>query len=392
MIYGFTNVSAPGGDLVQSADLEPTAINEVESRENLTAISKIENQAILPLPAVDAGVIPADIDMLSAAKNDAKLRDIIARIGPKSAMAELLNDSGGGALVDCHQESHNIGRIAYEVFGAIAFADGNAACHSGYYHGAIESFLYKNGTANLVQNIKTICDSFGTSFGRFECLHGIGHGVMAYENYDLPGAIKICASLENDYDRSSCYGGMFMENIVTAQGSGAGAVHETEWANKSDPYFPCESIGGGYDLRYQCYQMQTSWMLTIFNYDFDRVKDACLEAPTDMRLVCFKSFGRDAAGHTLRDVDKITAICVKVSYHDEYYKECVNGAVNVIIDFWGDGLKDQATNLCKTVLESGKLTCYQTLSWRLGDVFGSTENRADICAGFEDSYRYLCAN
>lgn len=352
---------------------------------------EIKSEAAVPASPDKADSIIAGINMPDAAKDTFELRQTLLKLGPKETMADLLRDSGNGSVTDCHQEAHNIGRTAYEIFGSRAFRDGNSSCHSGYYHGAIEAFLNEKGTTDLIGNVKIICDSFETSFGRFECLHGIGHGVLAYEDYEMPAAIKICGALATNYDQSSCYGGMFMENIVTAQGRGAGAVHDTKWANQDDPHFPCNNIGGDYSVRYQCYQMQTSWMLTIFNYNFDRVKEECFNAPEDMRLVCFKSFGRDAAGHTLRDVDKITAICGKVSQNSDYYIECVNGALNVIVDFWGDGLKNQATELCKKVLESGKLTCYQTLSWRLRDVFNASEDRAEICGGFETDYQYLCA-
>lgn len=376
----FTDVFVAQENFFQSGNLKPVIVKEVK------------NKSMVPVPPSNADLILTSVDMLNAAKDDAELRQILLKFGPKNTMADLLADSGGGTLIDCHQEAHNIGRIAYEIFGSSAFKDGNSSCHSGYYHGAIEAFLQENGTANLVGNIKIICNSFQTSFGRFECLHGIGHGVLAYENYDLPEAIKICAALATNYDQSSCYGGMFMENITTAQGWGAGGVHETSWVDKANPYFPCDGIGDDYSVRYQCYQMQTSWMLTIFNYNFDLVKDACLKAPADMRLVCFKSFGRDAAGHTLRDADKITAICAKLTENNDYYNECVNGALNVIVDFWGDGLENQATEFCKKIPEKGKLNCYQTLNWRLADVFGNADHELTICNGFEEEYRRLCAD
>lgn len=379
--------------MVRSTDVLTGQKNvSVKSDSEPNTVVEIKSKSATPALSANADLLLSSIDMLSAAGDISRLRQIILQFGPKAAMADLLDDSGAGALLDCHQEAHSIGRLAYEIFGAGAFRDGNSSCHSGYYHGAIEAFLNEKGTVNLVQNVKVICDSFETSFGRFECLHGIGHGVLAYEDYDLSEAIKICAALATDYDQSSCYGGVFMENIITAQGRGAGQVHETKWADLTDPHFPCNALGDDYSVRYQCYQMQTSWMLTIFNYNFGQVKDECIKAPEDMRLVCFKSFGRDAAGHTLRDVDKITAVCGKLSENNDYYNECVLGALNVIVDFWGDGLEDQAAGLCKKIPESRKLNCYRTLSWRLGDVFKNAEKQRAVCASFEEEYRYLCAS
>src|SRR5437867_1684666 len=112
--------------------------------------------------------------------------------------------------------------------------------------------------------------------------------------------------------------------------------------------------------------MQTSWMLTLLNYDFDKVAKACNNAPLSMISVCFKSYGRDAAGNTLRNPPKIVELCNKVP--SEYFDQCITGALNVIVDFWGPKLTSQATELCKLLKEPNKRSCYNLLITRLNDV------------------------
>lgn len=333
----------------------------------------------------------ANVNMLEAAKNEMQLKKLLSQAGARAVMDDLLFDSGGGSRIDCHQEAHLIGRLAYEEFGASVFKEGDASCHSGFYHGALEAFLAEKGTANLAKNVEDVCDAFPTLFGRFECLHGIGHGLMAYEDYDLPHTLGICDLLATDYDRSSCYGGVFMENIVAAQGFGAIPGHNTTWASK-DPHFPCNAIDQSQSVQFQCYQMQTSWMLTLFDHDFDRVVPECLKAPANMISVCFKSFGRDAAGHTLRDPQKIRAICEKVPQEADYYRQCVIGAINVVVDFWGGSLANQGTELCALLPEKGKDPCYTTLASRLRDVFKEEEKRSAMCANFEPTYQNRCTS
>lgn len=334
----------------------------------------------------------AGVNMFEAAKNETRLRELLSQAGARAIMNDLLLDSGGGSSIDCHQEAHLIGRLAYEQFGASVFGEGDASCHSGFYHGALEAFLAEKGTANLAKNVEDVCDAFPTLFGRFECLHGIGHGLMAYENYDLPQTLRTCDLLATDYDRSSCYGGIFMENIVAAQGFGAIPGHDTKWAN-NDPHFPCNAIDQSQSVQFQCYQMQTSWMLSLFAHDFDRVIPECLSAPANMISVCFKSFGRDAAGHTLRNPQKIRAICEKVPQDKDadYYRQCVIGAINVIVDFWGGGLANKGTELCATLPEKGKESCYATLASRLRDIFKEKEKRTAMCATFELAYQNRCS-
>lgn len=335
---------------------------------------------------------PLDNVKISELINDQnRLLSFLKQKGVKYAMEKLIVESGGGSAFDCHQQAHLIGRLGYKTEGSKIFQSCRYYCHSGCYHGAMESFLQEKGTNNLADNIKGICDTFNIRFGIFECLHGIGHGLLAYFDYDLPKAIEECKKLSNDFSTNSCYGGLFMENILTGQGLGAKEKekHQTKWVNKTDPHYPCDAINKDFDVQFQCYQMQTSWMLTILNYDFDKVARECFKAPKKLMSVCFKSYGRDASGHSLRDPAKIKKLCDKIPL-GEYRNQCAIGAVNVIIDFWGPELKNQATDLCRILNEPEKNNCYTALVGRLGDLFNTKEEHNKICQEFEERYKNLC--
>lgn len=326
------------------------------------------------------------------AGNEAKLKAALRAFGVRAAMEQLVFESVGGSTVDCHQQAHFIGRIGYDVAGKDVFASCTSSCHSGCYHGAMESFLNEQGTVNLAANIDELCKIFVTTFGTFECFHGVGHGVLAYVNYDMPSAIAQCRELTGGFAEASCFGGMFMENILTGQGLGAGtAVHTTNWVNREDPYFPCNAIPQDTDLQRECYMMQTSWMLTMFNYNFDRVVDACLYAPKDMTPVCFQSLGRDIAGYTLRDPKRIVELCAKVPDQSGYGELCAVGALNVVVDFWGPDLGAQGSELCNALSDTRRERCYTVLATRLTDVFSDLSARERACATFEPAYQRLCA-
>jgi hypothetical protein len=331
----------------------------------------------------------AALDVRETAKDPSELLYWTAVFRPTAMMAELLQDTGGGGINDCHQEAHWIGRAAYVLDGADAFGEGDASCHSGFYHGAMESLLFEEGTADLVGSIGDICTSFKTRFGVFECLHGIGHGLLAYGRYDLPAAMELCKTLPTQYEQTSCYGGVFMENIVTAQGNGAGDAHTTVWVS-DDPHFPCNEFSGEYDVRYQCYQMQTSWMLGLLDGDFRRVAEECVRAPEDMRNVCFVSLGRDAAGIALRDPQKMLASCDAAPRENGYFDSCIMGAVNVVIDFWGPALQDQAAAFCRLTPDDAKPGCYAVLKGRISDVSADPVERREYCNSFEEPYRLDC--
>lgn len=317
----------------------------------------------------------ADTKIFEIAEDVPQLRRIVEVAGPRVVMDKLLEESAGASLVDCHQEAHQVGRVSYELFGAEVFEEGDASCHSGFYHGAMEALLATEGTQDLERTITEICNLFGTRFGQFECIHGVGHGLMAFENYDMPAALDACDRLESDFAAHSCYGGVFMENVVAGQGLGAIPGHETQWVN-TDPHFPCNAdfVSQDRGRTFECYQMQTSWMLTLTNYDRAAVINECQRAPADMQNVCFRSLGRDIAGFTLRDTDRMIQECGQVPRTSGYYRSCITGALNVVVDFWGPDLGNQAHAFCEAVPdEAEKQYCHRVLENRLQDLFGNGE-------------------
>lgn len=330
-----------------------------------------------------------DLTELGNKDGEQELRYKLAVFGPKMIMDELLVKSGNGAIRDCHQPSHVVGRIGYELYGAEAFKDGGPECHSGFYHGAMEGLIKEKGVDNLAVDISELCSTFDTQFGNFQCYHGVGHGVVAFENYNLPAALKLCDQLPSSYARSGCYGGSFMENIMVAQGFGAIQGHETEWIN-NDPHYPCNAISQDQFTQYECYQMQTSWMRTLYNEDGNRIIEQCLKAPEGSIPVCFRSWGRDLASIYLRDVNQIARGCEAVPKTSNYYDQCISGGLNVVIDFWGGRLQDEAAWLCYLVPEDHKHPCYYELAYRVKDIFGDPTQFGQVCRHIEANYQYLC--
>lgn len=329
----------------------------------------------------------AKVDMRQVTKNDSELGKWLLVLDGKRVMEELIADTGGGSIADCHQEAHKVGRKAYKLFGIQVFRDGNYGCHSGFYHGAMEIFLAELGTKDLATEITKLCNKFSSRFGNFECLHGVGHGLLAYLDYDLPGTLNKCKELEGSFAQTSCFSGAFMENVVTAQGRGAKEGHQTAWVSL-DPHFPCNGIEQSYDIQYQCYMMQTSRMLDLFGPDFVKAGSECARAPANMVAACFQSLGRDSAGQTLRDPSGILNTCLQMP--GQYFNNCMVGGLNVIIDFWGEGMTNQPHSLCSIVPIQYKENCYQQIGMRLRDVFPKISDKQRVCNLSDPSYIATC--
>src|SRR5918992_4659229 len=147
--------------------------------------------------------------------------------GPKRALALFdarIAERGDG---NCHRIAHSIGAASLarnEGNVAATFAQGSASCFSGYYHGVLErSLVGVRGyePEQLGRVARGLCNDSGirdVTWLAYQCLHGLGHGLMITTGYRLPTSVSTCNRLATDWDRTACKGGAFMENISTSYG------------------------------------------------------------------------------------------------------------------------------------------------------------------------------
>jgi hypothetical protein len=111
---------------------------------------------------------------------------------------------------------------------------------------------------------------------------------MIASDYDLPRALETCDALPDDWDRTSCTGGVFMENISSSYGV------QSEWLREDDPLYPCQVVADRHKL--YCYLMVTSRILPLVGYDFAAASKTCMQSEPEWAETCFQSLGRDASG------------------------------------------------------------------------------------------------
>jgi hypothetical protein len=152
---------------------------------------------------------------------------------------------------------------------AKAYEHGDNFCWSGYYHGVMESVISKIGYQQIRSKLNTICAGISAdqkySFYHYNCVHGLGHGVMAVNNGELFDALTTCDSLTDSWEQESCFGGVFMENVM----SEVNPDHHTKYLKSDDLMYLCNAVDNRY--KQQCFLMQTSHALRATSYDFDRV-------------------------------------------------------------------------------------------------------------------------
>lgn len=289
---------------------------------------------------------------------------------------------------DCHMPAHRAGRFAYSIYSTEAFRSIASECHAGGFHGAVEAYFKEHGTAHLADDVKVICRSELNQFFSHQCMHGIGHGLMAASNYDLPHALENCTPLKEW--QSSCWTGVFMENIVGGLDGHEG--HQEKHAASAkhylndDPHYPCTIVDEQY--KSACYFLQPTRMMQLFGPDFARIASACADAPMPYRRVCFESMGREVGGMSRgRPTDAIRS-CTNAP-EGELRIGCLVGAVQDA--FWDPSGQDQALNFCKALsVKTEKDACYEIIFMRAPQILPSQREIQSFCEKVEAGYRTSC--
>jgi hypothetical protein len=315
--------------------------------------------------------------------NDEALDAYVRRHGLLQTVTRLhtLGLAGG----DCHVPAHKAGRFAYSIFSMEAFNSIPGECHAGGFHGAVEAYFMERGTIHLADDVRLICRSELNQFYSHQCVHGIGHGLMAASNHELLEALEKCDAL-NEKMQHSCWSGVFMENIVGGLGGHEGhGAHRAKYLN-DDPHYPCTMVAEKY--KSACYFFQPSRMMQLFNADFRRIGSACANAPAQFQNSCFESMGREVSGVYRGRAAGAIQSCTHAPKGAARIS-CLTGAVQD--SFWDSAGQDPALTFCALLnAKAEKDACYETIFNRAPQILPTMREIQDFCAKAESSYRTSC--
>jgi mono/diheme cytochrome c family protein len=281
--------------------------------------------------------------------------------GPKVALDDLSRDMTTDRTVeaDCHPIAHTIGAGALLHFkGNVgkAFGDGNPVCGSGYYHGLLQWKLAGVAATRVAAVARSVCSERSieaNAFTHYQCVHGLGHGLMLYTRYDLPEALQLCHQLDTGFNQTSCTGGVFMENQQSSYGI------RSKWLSNTNLLYPC-TIVARRDKLY-CYLLVTSQILPKVGYNWDKTAAWCRRSDKGFVDICFQSYGRDASGNAREDPAKIRQFCGHAGSGE---KQCLFGAVRDILNNEPNDIR--ARTLCDTVQVAFRSFC----SFGIGSMVG----------------------
>lgn len=308
------------------------------------------------------------------------------RDGPKPTLALFAEKMASDTVVEagCHRIAHAIGAGALARMGGkpgLAIAEGAATCWSGYYHGVLERSYAGVSNARLAAVTRSLCvgkEVRATTFIYYQCVHGLGHGLMIHTGYDLPLSLRTCDRLRTDWDRSSCTGGVFMENISSSYGV------KSRWLRDSDLLFPCNAVAERHKL--YCYLMVTSRILEATGYDWGRAVTECRRAEKVWIATCFQSFGRDASGNTRQDPEGIVSHCATAG---DMEGECIYGAARDVTSNDAGGAR--AAVMCNRASASQRPRCYEGIGTIIGSLHAGAAARQAACRELGVRYVADCA-
>ncbi|MEA2224147.1 MAG: hypothetical protein QOH83_2523 [Solirubrobacteraceae bacterium] len=311
--------------------------------------------------------------------------NLVFHDGPKPALDELQREIGTNTAVagDCHRIAHRMGSAALARFKdkvAPAFIAGSPVCASGYYHGIIERAFLGQPTDKLAVVARQLCSDPKITAQRFlayQCIHGLGHGLMIYTGYDLPGSLRTCDELGTGFERVSCSGGVFMENFNSSYGV------TSKYLRKSDPIYPCNDVAERHKL--YCYLLVTANILRAENGDLKKTADACRLSEAAWVRTCYESFGRDASGIAGKDAGKALASC-RLAKRNE--GDCLYGVSREIVN--ADAGAGRGGRFCARVPSRYRDHCYEGV----GSVLASLEPTAAAlrarCRTVSGRYAHPC--
>ena len=130
---------------------------------------------------------------------------------------EVLGTASLPANTDLHLLGHAVGDELYEQKGVAGIADCTPDFRNACSHSIVVGALNEFGEAALPQ-IRDACKKAPGGSGAYTmCYHGLGHGVFAYNAYDLADTAALCkktgTAAYHDREYIECMGGAVRETM-----------------------------------------------------------------------------------------------------------------------------------------------------------------------------------
>lgn len=317
---------------------------------------------------------------------------------------------------DIHLLAHTIGDILYKQRGVQGIKICTPEFRNACSHSVVIGVLVEKGVTALSQ-IAEVCKTAPGGKGAYGmCFHGLGHGVLAYENYDMQKAVILCQKLgtkeHNFVEISECVGGVVMEMIVGVHDRSAWEKQKDKYFSQKDPLFPCNQSFIPEVAKANCFNY-----LTPHLWSFAGASDI---GPTDQEISksfkycsklngkmlvykdsCYGGFGKEfialSLSRDIRNVNDISGDQLKSVYRwcllaneDNGIMSCIRQAANSL--YWGGENKaDAVINFCSVIDNPDfKNACFVHVIGGFKYYNDNARKLSNLCNLLPNSYRENC--
>lgn len=354
-------------------------------------------------------------------------RDVRSFQGLSERFAELAREKGAVYAfevlkraelppnTDLHLLGHAVGDELYKQKGIEGIADCTQDLRNACSHAIVIGALGEYGSATLDQ-IREACHRAPGGSGAYTmCFHGLGHGVLAFNEYDFTRTQEFCEKTGTDeyqhQEYSECMGGSVMEII-----SGGGHDQET-WGTQRRTYLfrdrPlsfCQRAIFDDTTRGICYDYLTPFLFEAVGgnlgrplpRDFERAFTFCDDLPGDDpdRQRCYGGFGKEflvlAQDRDVRHIEDMTrdqmltvhSWCA-LAHDTEGTSACIVSAMRSA--YWG-GENDPkaAILLCSLADDEYHGDCFSELTDAVGRYVKDITYREDYCSAIPLEFQDMC--
>ncbi|HUQ85212.1 MAG TPA: hypothetical protein VM077_02710 [Candidatus Limnocylindrales bacterium] len=197
-----------------------------------------------------------------------KILETIAQKDPQEAWNYLKHAvERDKKLKKVHELAHVIGNEAYKKNGFQEIAkcshDFGYAC----YHGITEQMFLEKGPVSIPSIENECIKIFQKGIKLLRCVHGLGHGLITYENQDAYKALSQCEQLKKE-NRESCYIGVYM---------GYTDQDTKEVFDEANPWKFCSSFSAQYQRI--CATFIPTLLIKEVPFNEERYKEICSNLP-----------------------------------------------------------------------------------------------------------------
>ncbi|PIR83820.1 hypothetical protein COU18_02435 [Candidatus Kaiserbacteria bacterium CG10_big_fil_rev_8_21_14_0_10_51_14] len=363
------------------------------------------------LAYVEAGTIAKDVRSFQELSD--RFTDLAEEKGAVYAY-EILKRASLPPNTDLHLLGHVVGDELYKQKSVEGIADCTQDFRNACSHSIVIGTLGEFGNGAL-DAIREACKKAPGGSGAYTmCFHGLGHGVLAFNEYDFARTQEFCEKTGteeyNNREYAECMGGAVMEII-----SGGGHDQKT-WGEKrgtylfrEEPLSLCQDDFFDERTRAMCYTYITPFLFEAAGgnlgrplpQDFERGFRFCAELPEgSIRDMCFGGFGKEflvlAQDRDVRRIEDMTQDQMLTVHswcelaHDEVgTNECILSAMQSA--YWGGENKpDAAILLCSVANEEYRERCFESLAEEVGTYVEDVEYRKNFCSIIAPEYQDTC--